>query len=163
MSSGRYQPLSPSDTQQIHQTALRLLAEVGLADATPSGIEYMLAAGCTLSEAGRLLFPRALVEDTIARAARNFILPGQDPRHDLEPWGKRAYFGTAGAAESCDDRPSDPSATMGNEWRITRCLRVRMLHDARPGVMPVAPRAPRLCPITCDRPGRACPAGATNR
>ncbi len=104
MSSGRYQPLSQTDTQQVHQTALRLLAEVGLADATPSGVEYMLAAGCTLSEAGRVLFPRALVEDTIARAARNFTLPGQDPRHDLEPWGKRAYFGTAGAAVNMVDQ-----------------------------------------------------------
>ena len=33
MESGRYKPLSDSDIQQIHQTALRLLEEVGLADA----------------------------------------------------------------------------------------------------------------------------------
>ena len=47
---------------------------------------------------GRLRFPRALVEDTIARATRRFALHGQDPRHDMEPWGKNVYFGTAGAA-----------------------------------------------------------------
>ncbi len=104
MPSGRYQPLSPGDVQQIHHTALRLLAEVGLADATPSGIEYMLGAGCTLSPAGRVLFPRSVVEDSIARAARNFVLPAQDRRHDLEPWGKRAYFGTAGAAVNMVDQ-----------------------------------------------------------
>jgi trimethylamine--corrinoid protein Co-methyltransferase len=98
MQSGRYLPLSDDDIRQIHETALRLLAEVGLADATESGIEIMTAAGCTVSPQGRLLYPRALVEDTIAKAARHFVLPGQDPRHDLEPWGKRAYFGTAGAA-----------------------------------------------------------------
>ena len=98
MLSGRYQPLTESEVGLIHGTALRLLAEVGLADATESGVEVMTAAGCTLSSAGRLLFPRSLVEDTVAKAGRKFILPGQDPRHDLEPWGKRAYFGTAGAA-----------------------------------------------------------------
>ena len=103
MASGHYQPLAPSGIQQVHQTALRLLAEVGLADATDSGIEVMLKAGCTMSEHGRLLFPRALVEDTVAKAARHFVLHAQDPKYDLEPWGKRAYFGTAGAAVNIVD------------------------------------------------------------
>ena len=103
MPSGRYQPLSQGDIEQIHGTALRLLAEVGLADATESGLEIMTRAGCHLSDQGRLLFPRSLVEDTLARAARNFVLHAQDPRHDLEPWGKRAYFGTAGAAVNIVD------------------------------------------------------------
>ena len=49
MTSGRYRPLSDSDVQQIHHTALRLLSEVGLADATPSGIEVMTRAGATSS------------------------------------------------------------------------------------------------------------------
>jgi trimethylamine--corrinoid protein Co-methyltransferase len=98
MQSGRFQPLTQSGVEQIHQTALRLLAEVGLGDATESGIEIMTAAGCTLTDTGRLLFPRSLVEDTVAKAGRKFALHGQDPRHDLEPWDKRAYFGTAGAA-----------------------------------------------------------------
>ena len=40
----------------------------------------------------------ALVEDVIASAGRHFVLHGQDPRHDMEPWGKKVYFGTAGAA-----------------------------------------------------------------
>ena len=103
MPSGRFQPLTQAGVEQIHQTALRLLWEVGLGDATDTGIEVMTAAGCTLNDAGRLLFPRALVEDTIAKAARRFPLFGQDPRHDMEPWGKRAYFGTAGAAVNMVD------------------------------------------------------------
>ena len=103
MPSGRYQPLNPGEIDQIHHTALRLLAEVGLADATESGVEVMTRVGCTLSPQGRLLFPRSLVEDTLAKAARNFVLHAQDPRFDLEPWGKRAYFGTAGAAVNIVD------------------------------------------------------------
>jgi len=98
MSGGHFKPLSDSDIQQIHQTALRLLEEVGLADAPPSGVEILTKAGCTVSDRGRLLFPRALVEDTLAKAARNFPLYAQDPRFDLEPWGTKVYFGTAGAA-----------------------------------------------------------------
>jgi trimethylamine--corrinoid protein Co-methyltransferase len=84
--------------QAIHRTALRLLAEVGLADAPPSGVEILTGVGCTVSEHGRLLFPQALVEDMLAKAARRFVLHAQNPRFDLEPWGKKTYFGTAGAA-----------------------------------------------------------------
>ena len=103
MTAGHYRPLADQDVVKIHRAALRLLAEVGLADAPPSGVEYLTGAGCTLSAHGRLLFPAALVEDTVARAARHFVLYGQERRHDLEPWGKRVYFGTAGAAVNMVD------------------------------------------------------------
>ena len=98
MPGGRYKPLEDSDVLRIHHAALDVLEKIGLADATPSGIDYMTKAGAILNSAGRLIFPRALVEDTVARAARHFVLHGQDPKHDMEPWGSRVYFGTAGAA-----------------------------------------------------------------
>jgi len=103
MASGRYRPLSDADVLAIHRTALRLLSEVGLADAPESGVRILTGAGCTLTSTGRLLFPAALVEDTVAKAARRFKLHGQDARHDLEPWGTRTYFGTAGAAVNMVD------------------------------------------------------------
>ena len=98
MEGGRYRPLSESEVERIHRAALDVLEHIGLADAIPSGIEAMTAAGAILNANGRLTFPRALIEDTVAKAARRFVLHGQDPRHDLEPWGRRVYFGTAGAA-----------------------------------------------------------------
>ena len=98
MEGGRYKPLDDQDILKVHRAALRLLSEVGLADAPPSGVEILTRAGCELSPTGRLLFPPSLVEDTLAKAGRRFALHGQDPRHDMEPWGKRVYFGTAGAA-----------------------------------------------------------------
>ncbi len=104
MEGGRYRPLDEADILKVHRTALRLLAEVGLADAPPSGVEILTRAGCQLSDRGRLLFPASLVEDTLAIAARRFPLHGQDPRHDMEPWGKKVYFGTAGAAVNMVER-----------------------------------------------------------
>jgi trimethylamine--corrinoid protein Co-methyltransferase len=103
MSGGRYKPLSDADVLRIHHAALDALESIGLADAPPSGIELMVAAGAKLTDSGRLLFPRALVEDTLAKAGRRFVLHGQDPRHDMEPWDSRVYFGTAGAAVSMVD------------------------------------------------------------
>lgn len=95
--------LSETDIQKIHQAALTLLDEVGLADAPESGIAHLTRAGAVLGDDGRLRFPPALVEDTIARANREITLFGRDPRHDLQLGGARVHFGTAGAAVSLVD------------------------------------------------------------
>ena len=66
-------------------------------------MELLTAAGAQLQANGRITFPRALVEDVIANAARRFVLHGQDPRHDIEPWGSKVHCGIAGAAVSILD------------------------------------------------------------
>ncbi len=98
MMGGLYQPLSEHDKGRINQAALDMLERIGLVDAIPSCVELVTAAGGTLNGDGRLLFPRALVEDILAKAARRFILHAFDPERDLEPSGKKVYFGTGGAA-----------------------------------------------------------------
>lgn len=98
MSGGQYGPLTVADQTRIHQAALTALEEIGLADAPPSGIEVMTAAGAELGEDGRLRYPRSLVEDMLAKAARDITLYGRDPRHDMVLSGKQVHYGTAGAA-----------------------------------------------------------------
>ncbi len=100
MNGGAYKPISDADVLKIHNAALDALEHIGLADAPESGIELMTKTGAKLTDTGRLVFPRALIEDTVANAARHFVLHGQDPKHDMEPWGNKVYFGTAGAAVS---------------------------------------------------------------
>ncbi len=95
---GAYSPLSEAGVRRIHAAALDALAEIGLADAPESGIAAMTAAGAVLGADGRLRFPRALVEDMVAVAARGFSLPAQNPRHDLDLGPNRVHYGTAGAA-----------------------------------------------------------------
>ena len=103
MESGRYQPLTNAEVLRVHEAALNVLENIGLADAIPSCLELLLPKGCRLTDTGRLLFPRSLVEDTLAMAGRHFVLHGQDPKYDMEPWGKKVYFGTAGAAVNIVD------------------------------------------------------------
>jgi trimethylamine--corrinoid protein Co-methyltransferase len=98
MVGGLYRPLGDRDLERIHRAALDVLEQVGFSDPIPSCVELVTAAGGKLNGEGRLLFPRALVEDTLAKAARCFPLYARDPDRDLEPCGKRVYFGTAGAA-----------------------------------------------------------------
>ena len=98
MEGGRYRPLTEPEVQRIHWAALDILEQIGLGAPIASCVELVTAAGGRLSEDGRLLFPRALVEDTIAKAGRRFVIHGRDPKHDMEPWGTKVYFGTGGAA-----------------------------------------------------------------
>lgn len=98
LTGGLYRPLSQQGMEHIHRTALDALEQIGLADAPESGVEYLTAAGAILGTDGRIRFPPALVEDTIARANREITLCGRDPGHDMLLSGGRVHFGTAGAA-----------------------------------------------------------------
>lgn len=98
MESRRFQALTEDEVQKVHRAALDVLENIGMAEPIPSCAELVVNAGGTLTDDNRLLFPRSLVEDTIANANRSFLLHGQDPRHDMDPHGDKVYFGTAGAA-----------------------------------------------------------------
>ncbi len=99
MSGGsRYKPLDETQVQRIHSAALDALEQIGLANSIPSCTELLVKAGATISSGGRILFPRALVEDVIARTPREITLYGQKPEHNMQVGSDRVYFGTAGAA-----------------------------------------------------------------
>ncbi len=98
MTGGTYQPLSAEGVDHIHQAVLNALENIGLADAPPSGIEYMTNAGASLGADGRVRFPRALIEDTISAANRSITLFSRDGKNDLDLSGSKVHYGTAGAA-----------------------------------------------------------------
>jgi len=105
--------------ERIHQAALDALEQIGLADAPPSGVEILTRAGCDYRD-GRLYFPRALVEDMLAKAAKDITLCSRDGQHDLDLTGSRVHYGTAGAAVHLVD-------AHGREYRDST---VQDLHDA---------------------------------
>ncbi|WP_234417011.1 trimethylamine methyltransferase family protein [Loktanella sp. Alg231-35] len=117
---GQYKPLSDADVLRIHHAALDALEQIGLSQAPPSGIEAMTKAGAILGDDGRLRFPRALVEDMLAKAARDITLCGRDEKYDLHLTGSNVHFGTAGAAVHVVDL----------ETNIYRDSTAQDLHDA---------------------------------
>jgi trimethylamine---corrinoid protein Co-methyltransferase len=122
--AGRYEPLDRHDLERIHDTALRLLDEVGYAGATPSMVEVMTAGGCRVDVDGRLRVPRALAEDVIARAPRHLVLASQDGRNDLDLGGGRVYLGTAGAAPLIVDFGTDRTrpSRLADVYDISRLI-----------------------------------------
>ncbi len=103
MEGGLYKPLTQAGVERIHQAALDALAEIGLAQAIPSCAEVCTAAGAEMGDDGRLRFPRAMVEDIVAKAWRHQTLFAQQEKYDLVPQGSRVYYGTAGAATQVID------------------------------------------------------------
>ena len=98
LSGGRYKPLRESELASIFDCARDLLEYLGMADAIAPCREVVCDAGGWICEGGRLHFPKSLVDAAIAKAAKAFVLPGFDPRHDLEIGGEGVHFGTGGAA-----------------------------------------------------------------
>ena len=117
---GLYRPLSESDQQKIHSTVLDLLERVGLTQAIPSMIKLVTENGGRLTDQGRLLFPRALVEDVIANCRKDFVLYGRAEGQDLEVSGTRVHVGTGGASPNMIDL----------ETGLYRGAELRDLYDA---------------------------------
>lgn len=97
---GWLKPLTDSDARRIHESALHVLATVGMGviGDMPDGAKALLANGATLNDHGRLCFTRAFIEDTLAATCRTWTLHGQDETRSLEISPKGVHYGTAGGA-----------------------------------------------------------------
>ena len=97
----RLKPLSPQEIALVEEAVLSLLETLGLSQAIPSMIEKVTKAGGQMTEDGRLLFPRDLVQQAIVKAQKEFTLCRQIPAHDLHITGARVHMSTGGAAPWC--------------------------------------------------------------
>lgn len=116
---GQYRPMTNADMAAIYQTALRLLAELGMGEVPDRLWQDLLAAGAEDLGHSRIGLPNALVENCIATAAKTFTLHGRDPKRSIEVGGDRVYFGTGGAAVN----------TLDLETRLYRPSTLADLHD----------------------------------
>lgn len=101
---GQYRPLNATDCKAIYDTALRLLAELGMGEVPKRLWDDLIKAGCVDLGEGRIGMPAALVEDMINKAAKKFPLHGRDPNRTIEVGGDAVFFGTGGAAVNTLDR-----------------------------------------------------------
>ena len=85
---------------------LDLLSTLGLSQPVPSMVDCVVAKGGQLTPDGRLLFPKALIEDVIANARRDIVLHGRRPGLEIEPVGDGVYVGSGGASPSIVDLES---------------------------------------------------------
>ena len=124
MVGGKYKPLTDHEIEQIHQTTLDVLENIGMSNPLPQLKEVALEQGGNFTDQGRLCFPRSLVEDVIARAGRDFVMYGRDPKHDIEMTDKKVHLYGGGEAVTILDlgattyRPS----TINDVYDIARVV-----------------------------------------
>ena len=100
---GCLKPLSEAEVSLVEESVLHLLETLGLSQAIPSMIKKVVAVGGSVTDEGRLLFPRQLVLKTIAEARRDIALYGQNPVHDIHLSGARVHMSSGGAAPGVFD------------------------------------------------------------
>ena len=90
----QYHALSESDILRIHEGALKTLESVGMGiiGKIPEGANTMLQRGARLSDAGRILIPRAMVEDVLASTRRGWTLHALDRKTESRHFTRSGSF-----------------------------------------------------------------------
>ena len=83
---------------RIYETALRLLANLGIGDVPDRLLKDLCSIGAHDNGEGRVLFPPEVVKSAVKTAAKSFTFHGRDPTRSIEVGGQNVYFGTGGAA-----------------------------------------------------------------
>ena len=73
---GRLKPLMDNEVQDIIDHALAILDQIGMAEAPPWLEKQLLERGAKISENGRVVFPKSIVEKTIRHSPSVVSLPG---------------------------------------------------------------------------------------
>lgn len=89
--------LSEDAIEQIHQTALSILQEVGMAILSPKAREKFAAAGFDVEENSELIrFDKTLIESLVAKAPSSFTLHARNPAKNIKIGDGHAAFCSVG-------------------------------------------------------------------
>ena len=129
LSGGQYAPLSDSDIEQIHQTNLKVFAEIGVQVNFPEARELFKKAGATVDDSTRIVkVPPALFQELISQAPSIVTLYGraENGDHDCEIGGDKVYIGTGGTALNVQD----PGENNCRRSRLADIMKIARLVEA---------------------------------
>ena len=99
LTGGSFKPLTEESIHRVHQTAMRIIEEVGFEVNSETALELFEGAGAWVDQGKRLVrLPQKRVMELIKRAPSDIRLCGRDEKHDILLGGHRVYTGTGGTA-----------------------------------------------------------------
>lgn len=110
MNGGQYRPLTDSDMEKIHRTAMRVFSEVGVQINHEEALDAFDRAGARVDRQSRIVkIEEKMVMDLVKQAPSNIALCGRQPDRslDLDIGGTRVYMGTGGTALNVQDPGAD--------------------------------------------------------
>ena len=106
LSGGQYRPLTEEDIAKIHETSMRVFAEIGVQVNYSEARELFRHAGAEVEESSRVVkVPSDLVQKLISKAPSMVTLCGraENGELDCEIGGDKVYMGTGGTALNVQD------------------------------------------------------------
>ena len=95
----RFEYLSETEKQFVHEQTMRLLEEVGVAYNTPTLTGLLKDAGATVDESRlQVKLPWDLVDRCLRQVPREILLAGREPAYDCTVGGGRMLYTSDGAA-----------------------------------------------------------------
>ncbi len=99
LTGGSFKPLTEESIDRVHQTALRVIEEVGFEVNSETALELFRGAEARVDQGKHLVrLSRKRVMELIEMAPSEVRLCGQDEKHDILLGGHRVYTGTGGTA-----------------------------------------------------------------
>lgn len=87
----RFEILTKTQVEKVHETSLRILEEIGLDFGYPPALE-VLKKGGTKIDGQRVFFPSRLVESQIKKAPHRFNLHARNPKNNLVIGGSKTVL-----------------------------------------------------------------------
>ncbi len=93
----KFQVLRPREVRQIHEAALEVMEETGVAFPSKRALDILEEAGCPVNRETMVArLPAALVTDCLRKAPSRYLLAGREQKDDLWIDGKASYLSTDG-------------------------------------------------------------------
>jgi len=125
LAGGRFKPLTEESIDRIHQTAMRVIEEVGFEVNSEAALEFFRMAGARVDrERRQVRLSEKKAMELIEMAPSEVRLCGQDEKHDILLGGHRVYTGTGGTALYVyhPDTGQKRSATLDDLKRIAKLV-----------------------------------------
>lgn len=94
---GQYKPLSGGDIERIHDTALKILEEIGIKVELEEALALFKRHGARV-EGSIVRIPSKVIEKGLELVPHRFLMAGREEANDLHMEDRRVYLGTGGAA-----------------------------------------------------------------
>ncbi len=125
LAGGSFKPLTEESISKIHQTAMRIIEEVGFEVNSEAALKLFEGAGAGVDwERHHVLLPQEKALERIKLAPAEFKLCGQDEKNDIFMGGTRVYAGTGGTALYIYEPDTDQKrpATLEDLKRIAKLV-----------------------------------------
>jgi trimethylamine--corrinoid protein Co-methyltransferase len=129
-----YSIMNQDNIEQIHKTSVQILTETGIVLGHQEAKTLLLDYNARL-ENGRVLFPEAIIEESLSHIPENVILTGRDPQQSIELSGSQCFPHNVGGVPNLYD-PSTGTrkpAVRSDNIQATRLL------DALPNIASITP------------------------